>query len=272
MSTTTPVKKPAAAGVGRVVASDSTSPSRRSSTPTSSTPSSVARSRSIRSGTPVSARAAAAGPRRESLLGSSNGADGEKEKLAREETAAALDDLKTRLAKAEGVADEYQKQAEVLQSRLDDTLREHAKLEERLHETEEQTEALSNEKREAARQMREMESIYEAERSSMMKEKDEMANREEEMQTVIQRLKDSLAAQKNNSEEDGRSSRQGMFTNATLLYTQRPTWCFITRTNQNGSLQQRTRLPSKAEALHHRPPCSAAIPEITPSFSCKRTS
>jgi chromosome segregation ATPase len=93
----------------------------------------------------------------------------------------------------------------VLQSKLDDALKEQAKLEEKVHEHEEQIESLTNEKREAARQMREMETIYEAERSAMMKEKEEMANREEEMQAVIQRLKDSLAQR--NLDED-RPTRQ----------------------------------------------------------------
>lgn len=121
-----------------------------------------------------------------------------------------MEDLKERLAKSESEAENSRKQLEVLQSRLDDTTKEQAKLEERLHEAEEQIEALTNEKREAARQMREMETIYEAERSSMMKEKEEMANREEEMQTVIQRLKDSLATKNSNSGEDeNRPSRPG---------------------------------------------------------------
>ncbi len=104
-----------------------------------------------------------------------------------------LDDLKERLAKAEGSSDSYKKQAEVLQSRLDDALAEQAKLEEKVHESEEQIEFLTNEKRESIKKIREMETIYEAERSAMTKEKEEWVNREEEMQAVIQRLKDSLS-------------------------------------------------------------------------------
>lgn len=88
-----------------------------------------------------------------------------------------------------------------MQARLDEALQEHGKLEDRLHEHEEKVEALENEKRDALRQRREMESIYEAERSSMNKEREEMANREEEMQAVIQRLKDSLNSRSNPDEE-----------------------------------------------------------------------
>lgn len=96
----------------------------------------------------------------------------------------------------------------MLQSKLDEALKDASKWEEKLHESDEQLESLRNEKREATRQIREMETIYEAERSAILKEKEELANREEEMQTVIQRLKDSLA-QRNNSDEDNRPSRQG---------------------------------------------------------------
>ena len=174
----------------------------------------MARTRSTRNATPVSARVAAH-QRRESLLsnGTTNGRGGgspdiDREEALRAETVAIIDDLKERLALAESGFETNKRQVEVLQSKLDDALKEQAKLEERVHESEEQIESLTNEKREASRQMREMETIYEAERSAMMKEKDEMGNREEEMQTVIQRLKDSLAQR--NLDED-RPTRQCTF-------------------------------------------------------------
>lgn len=124
---------------------------------------------------------------------------------ARAEAVALIDDLKERLAKADTAGEQYRKQTEVLQSRLDETLKEQAKLEERVHESEEQIETLRNEKRESARQIREMETIYEAERGSMLKEKEEMSSREEEMQAVINRLKETL--NQKNAEED-RPTRQ----------------------------------------------------------------
>ncbi|KAL2158219.1 hypothetical protein VTH06DRAFT_4539 [Thermothelomyces fergusii] len=217
------VKKPPASGRETPTESPSGTPSRPS--PRASTPSSnpspsgagVARTLSTRKGNPVSARVAAH-QRRESML--SNGAvingkgagsaDIEREEALRAETVAIIDDLRERLAQAEAGLETYKRQAEVLQSRLDDALREQARLEERVHESEEQIEALTNEKRDALRQIREMETIYEGERSAMMKEKEEMANREEEMQAVIQRLKDSLA-QRNNDED--RPTRHSANTN-----------------------------------------------------------
>ncbi|KAK8120522.1 hypothetical protein PG999_004642 [Apiospora kogelbergensis] len=207
-------KKPPSAGIGRLADS---SPSTDRSSPSSRTPRTVnpstssaaaglnstpSRTRSIRSGTPVSARAAAAHRQSSSLSISS----GEVDEVARAETVALIDDLKARLEKADATSEQFRKQAEVLQSRLDETLKEQAKFEERVHESEEQIEALRNEKRESARQMREMETIYEAERSSMLKEKEEMSNREEEMQSVINRLKDTI--NQRNVDDEYRPSRQ----------------------------------------------------------------
>lgn len=162
------------------------------------------RTRSIRTGTPVSARAAM--HRGSSSLSIPTS---EAEEVVRAEAAAIVEDLKARLEKADAASEQYRKQTDVLQSRLDDALKEQAKLEERCHESEEQIEALRNEKRESARQMREMETIYEAEKSKILKEKEDMANKEEEMQAVINRLKDTL--NQRNNEEDGRSSRHCKF-------------------------------------------------------------
>ena len=147
--------------------------------------------------------------------------DIEREEAMRAESVAIIDDLRERLAHAESSSETHKRQAEVLQSKLDDAHKEQAKMEEKVHENEEQIEALTNEKREAARQMREMETIYEAERSAMMKEKDEVANREEEMQTVIQRLKDSLALR--NLDED-RPTRQCRFFSSALLSLASPSY------------------------------------------------
>lgn len=264
----TPSKKPGSAGVNRMSNGDATSPSNsrpnsRSSTPTTS--GTHTRTRSIRSGTPVSARSAMA--RRESLLG---GGTTEAQKQAREETTAAIEDLKERLAKAEGEAEGSRKQIDVLQSRHEDATKEQAKLEERLHEAEEQIEALTNEKREAARQMREMETIYEAERGSMMKEKEEMANREEEMQTVIQRLKDSLSTKNSSSsEDDSRPSRTGTGTSPsfmTLTCFRAPPCLRLTTTSSRGRqlcsplispsqrLQKQLQTPLAKGQAHRIPP------------------
>jgi predicted nucleic acid-binding Zn-ribbon protein len=141
---------------------------------------------------------------------STNSAASETEDDSHAEVVSLLDELKERLRTSEINSDRCEKEAEVLQSRLDEALLEQGKLEDRLHETEERLEISENEKKEMSRQMREMESIYEAERVAMTREKEDMANREEEMQTVIQRLKDSLS-QRVNLEDESRISRHCMF-------------------------------------------------------------
>jgi chromosome segregation ATPase len=182
---------------------------------TTNSTSTPARSRSVRSGagTPLSARAAVKKPGAPSNLSSSTSPDdGEEE--ARLETASLIQELKDRLQKAEAASEEYQKQAEVLQTRLDDAVKEQAKLEERIHEDEERIEGLENEKRESLRQRRELDTIYESERAAAMKEKEAAQLREEELQEVIQRLKDGLSqkesqrdALKPTDNEEGRLSR-----------------------------------------------------------------
>lgn len=210
---TVAAKKPPVTGRDPNSTPASTTPSR--ATPRSATPGSTpagpthGRTRSFRTGTPVSARAAA-GQRRESLAPpANNGATQsvEEEEAARGEKVAMLDDLKDRLAKAETASDDYRKQAEVLQARLDESTQEQVKYEEKCHEHEEQIEGLQNEMREATRKIRELEGIYETEHSAMVKDKEEMANREEELQMVIARLKDSLNQQKLTTEDETRSAR-----------------------------------------------------------------
>lgn len=150
----------------------------------------------------MSARAAAAHRASSSLSISTTNGNSD----ARAELVALIEDLKERLQKSDATSEQFRKQAEVLQTRLDDALKEQAKLEDRLHENEEQIESFRNEKRETAKKMREMETIYEAERSSMTKEKEEMGNREEEMQAVINRLKETL--NQRNAEDEYRPTRQ----------------------------------------------------------------
>ncbi|QSZ30806.1 hypothetical protein DSL72_000364 [Monilinia vaccinii-corymbosi] len=218
MSAATNTKKPPPAlGAARRTSSDTTGTliSPRASTTRSPTKESSptlngthARSRSVRSGgTPLSARSAMQRPGAATSNLGSNNVPSVDDDDARAENIALLDDLKERLRTAETISEQFQKQAQVLQSRLDEALQEQGKLEDRVHEHEEKLETLQNEKRDALRQKREMESIYEAERSSMTKEREEMANREEEMQTIIQRLKDSLS-QRSSSDEESRLSRR----------------------------------------------------------------
>ncbi|PFH56396.1 hypothetical protein XA68_16557 [Ophiocordyceps unilateralis] len=176
-------------------ASPGGSPSRN--VPRASTPTGHVRARPSRSGAGLVSARAAAPARREAA-----------ESEARAEAAAAVEDLQQRLAREETRSENYMKQADVLQAKLDDAILASSRLEDRVHEFEEQIDGLNNDKRDATRQMREMETIYESERSAILKEKEELANREEEMQVVIQRLKDSLAQRNAADDDGGRPARQ----------------------------------------------------------------
>ena len=114
-----------------------------------------------------------------------------------------LEELRTRVQKAENASEEYQRQLNLLQARLDESQQAHGQLEDQLHERDERVEELMAEKTQAARQKREVEAIYESERIAILKEKEEQTARGEEMQGTIQRLKESLAQReaRRNSEE-----------------------------------------------------------------------
>ncbi|RCI09271.1 hypothetical protein L249_1513 [Ophiocordyceps polyrhachis-furcata BCC 54312] len=231
-------------------ASPTASPSRNQ--PRASTPTSHARARPSRSGASglVSARAAASA-RRDAV-----------ESDARAEAASAVEDLQQRLAREETRSEQFMKQADVLQAKLDDAISASSRLEDRVHEFEEQIDVLNNDKRDATRQMREMETIYESERSAILKEKEELANREEEMQAVIQRLKDSLA-QRNNSvaaadDDSGRPSRQpdpakGKLIESLRLELAEAQIKLVETDNQDGSrLQELERLLVEARMANAR--------------------
>ncbi|CAK4031707.1 Hypothetical predicted protein [Lecanosticta acicola] len=209
MSTSTPNKRPAATATGpgrRTPTTNSTitntsstasagahhpSPSRMPSSQASSASAAtngVNRTRSVRNGAPVSARAAAAA-RKQSSAGTPDPA----EEDAKAEMQAKLEELQQKLQQAELSYEESQKQAAVLQVKLDEARKEQGMLEEHVHEHTERINDLENEKRESVRARREMEQIYESERAAAMKEKEEAVAREEEMQLAMQRMKETLA-------------------------------------------------------------------------------
>jgi hypothetical protein len=163
----------------------SRSPSRISTqngTGTATTPS-INRTRSVRTGAPVSARAAA---RKPTLT---NEADNE----ARAEMQARMEELQEQLRQAEENSADVQKQASVLQAKLDEALKEQGIMEESVHEHIERINDLENEKKQSDKARRDMEQIYESERAAFTKEREETQTKEEEMQAAMQRMKETLA-------------------------------------------------------------------------------
>lgn len=166
----------------------------------------MVRDRSVRSGTPVSARAAARKP-----------VDASADDDAKAELHANLAELRKQVQQAEQAQTESQKQNAVLQVRLDEALKEQGVLEEQVHEQTERVEELENERRESVRARRELEQIYESERVAAMREREEAGAREEELQGVVGRLREAVASRERGGglgvEEDRRASlsRAGSF-------------------------------------------------------------
>ncbi len=122
-----------------------------------------------------------------------NASDDANEDDARAENNSLMEELKSRLVKAEMASEEYQRQLNMLQARLDDSLLEHSKLEDQSHETGARLEQLETERLQVTRQKREMEDLFESERTAMVQDKAEQHVKEEEQQAVIKRLKETLA-------------------------------------------------------------------------------
>ncbi|KAI7677082.1 hypothetical protein KC319_g4090 [Hortaea werneckii] len=149
----------------------------------------VNRTRSVRNGAPVSARAAARGKPQQAAPAENDTAMED----MKADMQAKLDELQEKLQSAEQTYSDSQKQASLLQHKLDEAHKTQSVLEEQVHEHTERVEELENEKRESLRARRELESIYESERAQTMKEREERKEKEEEMQASMQRMKETLA-------------------------------------------------------------------------------
>ena len=126
---------------------------------------------------------------------------------ARAERVSLMDELRSRVQKAETASEEYQRQLNLLQARLDDSQQEQGKLEDRLHQSNMNIEELESDRALSARQSREMQDLYETERTSMLKDRAEQKTREDEILSANQRLKDILAQRETRS--NGEDSRVG---------------------------------------------------------------
>lgn len=122
---------------------------------------------------------------------------------ARAEHVSLMDELRSRVQKAETASEEYQRQLNLLQARLDESQQEQGQLEDRLHQSTRNLEELENDRAQSARQRREMKDLYETERTSMLKDKADQKTREDELISANQRLKESLAQRetRNNGED-----------------------------------------------------------------------
>ena len=126
---------------------------------------------------------------------------------ARAERISLMDELRSRVQKAETASEEYQRQLNLLQTRLDESQQEQGKLEEQLHQSNLNIEELESDRALSARQKREMQELYETERTSMLKDRAEQKTREDELLSANQRLKENLAQRE--TRNTGEVSRRG---------------------------------------------------------------
>lgn len=114
-----------------------------------------------------------------------------------------MEELRSRVQKAETASEEYQRQLNLLQARLEESQQEQSQLEDRLHQNNRRIEELENDQSQAKRDRREMEDMYETERTAMMQDQAEQKARVEGLQAANQRLKETLA------QREARTSLEG---------------------------------------------------------------
>lgn len=122
-----------------------------------------------------------------------NVSDDPSEEDARAENVSIMDELTSQVRKAETAAEEYQRQLNILQTRLDDSISYQAKLEDQVVEAKGKIEELDKDFASESRQRREMEDCFEAERAAFISDISEQKAREAELESTILRLKESLS-------------------------------------------------------------------------------
>ena len=116
----------------------------------------------------------------------------EDEEESRAQNVELIAQLKDQVRRAEDASEQYRKQVEVLQARLDEITEEQTTAEEREYSRRSEVDGLQAEAKESARQRRELEQSHENEMTQLLNDRQAQAGRESELQSVIQRLNESL--------------------------------------------------------------------------------
>lgn len=165
----------------------------------------VVRSPSLRGGAGLQrpGRGGRASPQTSFLSTNTTASDDADEDTARAEHNSLMEELRSRVQKAETASEEYQRQLNLLQARLDESQHEQGQLEDRLHHSSGKIEELESERAQAKRQRRDTEDLWNTERTSMTQDKAELEAREEGLLAANQRLKEALAQREMRSGLDG---------------------------------------------------------------------
>ena len=118
-----------------------------------------------------------------------------------------MEELRSRVQKAELASEEYQRQLNLLQARLEESQQEQGQLEDRLHQSNRRIEELENDQSQAKRDKREMEDLYETERTAMMQDRAEQKAKFEGLQAANQRLKETLAQREARNSVEGENAQ-----------------------------------------------------------------
>lgn len=125
------------------------------------------------------------------------------EENARAEHVSLMEELKSRVQKAETASEEYQRQLNLLQARLEESHHEQGQLEDRLHQSNTTIEELESDYAAATRHKRETEDLFETERNAILHDNMEQQAKVEELQGAYQRLKETLAQRETRASPDG---------------------------------------------------------------------
>jgi chromosome segregation ATPase len=154
----------------------------------------------------MSARAAARKPAvrgNSGLAARTQSTDGSYDDDSRAEHAQLVEDLRQQVQKAEIASEQYQKELELLQMRLDEAAEERNILDEQISQKDSEAEAVHTETKDVMRQKKELEQTHYAEKAMMLKEREGQIAKEQELQGIIQRLNETIRQKEMRAYVDG---------------------------------------------------------------------
>ena len=101
-------------------------------------------------------------------------------------------DLKEQVQRAEQASEQYRKQLEVMQKRLDDAATEQTTAEERDYQRQTEIDHLRVQAKDSVRQYRELQLAYEADKNTFDQERERQASKEADLEGKIRKLAEAL--------------------------------------------------------------------------------
>lgn len=133
---------------------------------------------------------------------------------SRAQHAQLVEELRQQVQKAEIASEQYQKEVEMLQMRIQEVVGERNTLEDQILQKNADADAVHTEARDILRQKKELEQAHKAERELMLKEREDHIHKEHELQGIVQRLNETIRQKEMRTHVDGDRpslSRSGMY-------------------------------------------------------------